>query len=83
MNLSYMPNITAIGLRDISLACKGMRRLNLAYSVGIDDSAVRTVAANLWGLQELDLSGTPVTDAAIESLAGCCHFSVRGQFLTF
>jgi hypothetical protein len=68
-----MPQVTLVGLRDISLSCKGMRILDLSYCSGIDDSAVRTIAANLWGLEDINLSGTKVTDSALSSLASCCH----------
>jgi hypothetical protein len=52
-----MPSVTAKGLRDIALACKSLKRLNLAQCAAVDDAAITTIAANLWGLEELDLSG--------------------------
>ena len=57
LNLRGMPSVTAKGLRDIALACKSLKRLNLAQCAAVDDAAITTIAANLWGLEELDLSG--------------------------
>jgi hypothetical protein len=57
LNLKGMPSVTAKGLRDIALACKALKRLNLAHCAAVDDAAITTIAANLWGLEELDLSG--------------------------
>lgn len=53
--------LTHVGVRSLSLHCRGLVALDVGYCTCIDDLCVRVIAAGLWGLQSLSLAGLKVT----------------------
>ncbi len=55
-----LSKLTHVGLRSISLRCRGLRVLDIAGASCIDDMCLRVLAAGLWALEDVSLSALNV-----------------------
>jgi hypothetical protein len=55
-----LSQLTHVGVRSLSLHCRGLKLLDASNCSCIDDLCVRVIAAGLWALESVGLAGLRV-----------------------
>jgi hypothetical protein len=72
LRMQGLTQVTSVGLRSISLQCRDMRVLDMGWAMCVDDLCIRVLAAGLWSLEEVNLSGLRVSRRDTGTPLTCC-----------